>query len=1367
MHGSRSSKKNSSVRDLHWGLFKDEGSNLPTSPVFKAFCQVNYETFAHSDGGHVTIWTPKNVLTTFNLKAISLHYVKSVNHIIATVQRKAELFFISMRSPYQITQHPFLFSNKVITVMHFFEKSSILVTAGQGLMFTKVIVPTMFKMSAPIPEMLKFEKITEIYQDSYFVNVHSPVFVESREIVIVYFDNAVKIHLLDGTCIQQFENLTMSPITCLSFYEPKNWLVVGDQEGYTSILHFQCANPFIHGAHPETSGFIYSYRPETCHLLLSMVFENDFLVTIGLNHQITLYSLTAEKQIQFLRFNLNPQSVFYAEPNFFIFSEREIESYHLNLFSKHFANLTADCFLLKRCPSIKNAARLLCHSTDSIVSLFSPKTAKLLYGIRAVQYQYDVQNVIYPRDVLYDGIKIKPTKPCDDLAFFRMGKDTILHIDFQESSDVRKKYQKQELFTSTTFMDTKYLKYQIGESPTQNPFVSFLRIETPTYSNCILGICKSGLCYIYSLETKKMIDKFELGFGSIMCAAYSSVHNYVIFSCMDHTIVYNLETKKILSNTEHTFYRSLLVVSERTLACGCANGMLEIRNFPQMTVQSSSQKHEVYHSDQGYRRDLSKEYESYEMIMDVNFSITTIDYCVPRNALLTLSPNGEIFIWSLRAFPICHILLEIAPTAACFLNGYGTIVFCSLKTLFTIDWRYIFTEKIDKEKNELDHFDQRDDKFDLVKFTQNKLDHGEKLDNIMKQKQTPRSKFKRIRDDEQSLSLSGSISMTPSIMNFSPFRVRRVLGYNTITFFENLVVEENEIPKCHFFKRPIIQEQEQEAPKKRKLKGFVQLMSLPEPTINKSPAPNSASNSNQNSIKVSINSNQQQNNIKVSVNSNQPQNSVGKYEKSSEIKVTRMKRECEMNKSMPSIKYSSKPKSSKVSKTTTIRGFSGTPRRSNNTSKSKPKKMMKPSVNTPKISKMGSTKRKSSKKKKKSSQNIDDSITNQERINQLIDNHSKSMGLSKNDINEFKLSNNSNNINTTLDLDKNNSQRTNEINDFLRELNERKLNNEDITTNADENQICSSQYKEVSYTDTDGNEEIYLFDRRALEMKHVKNINVASQTMSEEVEEVAILDDYRSNSPINENLDKNSDYLDENDENPNNIGKSKDIILFNNNDEFTESPLLYMSKINENNSLYMNHSDDQNDNYCLNNDSNQQMNDLINNRYPNNTDDEITNLDKIHQLDPNKKIPSFSPVITCFKNNVAMPLMSQLPTFGKDAPWHLLGSISNRQYLHEIQEPQSIFMNRARRFSSNKMNSDIYIDQHQYNPLLYVQNLEQDFCEPYVIEDLTDPRMGLVTDSKMKYLKLPEPPTSPRNTDELTKRIYPPQSTTVTGFIDI
>ena len=101
-------------------------------------------------------------------------------------------------------------------------------------------------------------------------------------------------------------------------------------------------------------------------------------------------------------------------------------------------------------------------------------------------------------------------------------------------------------------------------------------------------------------------------------------------------------------------------------------------------------------------------------------------------------------------------------------------------------------------------------------------------------------------------------------------------------------------------------------------------------------------------------------------------------------------------------------------------------------------------------------------------------------------------------------------------------------------------------------------------------------------------------------------------------------------------------------------------------------------------------------------------------------------------------------------------SVSNSSNNYQVKEPNSQYLKHPRnRYNKNIANAGNENDpSYEFvsdvksmfrSPLLYVQNYgescyesgdEEHFSEPYVIEDLNDPRMKFSADKKMKYLKM-------------------------------
>lgn len=903
-------------------------------------------------------------------------------------------------------------------------------------------------------------------------------------------------------------------------------------------------------------------------------------------------------------------------------------------------------------------------------------------------------------------------KDQNDFGFFRMGEDSLLMIDFDIQKSMGKNKNKQNLFTSMTFMETKYLKSHTFKWESCNQFVSLLRIESNRYPSSLMGICRNGTCHILSIDKNQpshspKVETFTLGYGSVICATFSTVHKYVTFSCLYHTIVYDLDNHKILYDVERTYFRSLFVISDRSIACGCANGALEIRNYPSLTIQASSQKYEVYHSDNGYRRDLRQELENYDRMLDIDFSISYIDYCSPRNALLTLSPNGELFIWTIDCFPICHIRLDFTPTAACFLNGHGSIVISALRTLYTIDWHYFFNEKLQDEKTLLDDFDILDDKFDLQQFAETRLEHAEELEFLVKQKQTPSHKFKRVLGPDNFESLTPSNSRPPSKMNFRPFRIRRDTSMENEDehFFDDLTVEQEEIPKSYFYRQ---EEYLAPKPKRRKIQKPVDNMQFY--NLNKNISNRSPRNNNDNDTKSGANASNK--------NKSQPQK-VLKPDKTSEIKVRRKnRRECETEKnnntsSSGKVNHgSSKATGSNNSKKKKKQSSNQISSLSTSSTKQKPKSSK--AIKVKKVTK-------SSKVSIKSSTN-----TSIRRGKLQLSSSNLSQVINDKETNKPYDINNLNNQNTGIRL--NNTPCQSQNKNRKRKIKKRKENQddesyeyEDEDENEETNENGNDDKNKNIYQNQNGNinnlqnEATFDFESDEIIIRDPSKPRPNASSLDEITASVSC--QTRSESGLN------PDFKDENED----FDKMN---INNSNQDFDkEVPSLSISDNSKS--------------------ANQNLNVL-----------NLPNSRPARSIKGCKKRFTSKSLSSHYqqKKIVIEVHMGSLEQGSEAADWRLLSGVKAKsprnqqnQMKYEVKEPNSQFTKHSRHLynknaATNNNNDSTYelvseSGEVFRSPLLYVQNYgesgdEEHFSEPYVIEDLDDPRMKFLNDKKMKYLKV-------------------------------
>ena len=96
------------TRELHWGI--SQITNIePQKKRFTAFTIINDSLFCSSDGFNTYFWNENGLIKTIELGAIALHYIKPLNHVIASIKNSTHLHFIWIHDNYSIIVHPFQF----------------------------------------------------------------------------------------------------------------------------------------------------------------------------------------------------------------------------------------------------------------------------------------------------------------------------------------------------------------------------------------------------------------------------------------------------------------------------------------------------------------------------------------------------------------------------------------------------------------------------------------------------------------------------------------------------------------------------------------------------------------------------------------------------------------------------------------------------------------------------------------------------------------------------------------------------------------------------------------------------------------------------------------------------------------------------------------------------------------------------------------------------------------------------------------------------------------------------------------------------------------------------------------------------------
>lgn len=712
---SSPSKQNNApvYNTITWGLVK-ENIEIPHAKKIIAYCVIDSDFFATTDGSITAFWKPNQIIKTFSIQATALFYFPKLSQVVAYVRRSSQLHFINIHSPYKIRVHHLHFSESKIYSFFYFSKTSTLVSATDGILFSRVAIPPYFKDAEPMPETLQFEKICLLYEGTKFKYQHNrPTFVETSKfgIVILNINDTIHIYTSNGTLVQIIRNMAISDnissISLLSFMT-SNFLIAGTKGGKVSLLKFELPEPFVPSAPPESCKNIKRYTISKTPIALSELFDRNFLISVDSEHFITIFGVQTESILQKIQCPNEVLDGFFSQERIFLFSKTTVTSYLCSLFLNHFSELGCNCYDIYRASSENRSARIICFLQNNIVTFISPKNGQQILSFTTGANFPPIQALVYLRDIEKDGTVVSQRTSEDILvvqldqgitSFFQLD-----HIDRSSYNTVN------EAFRSTTKQfDMAWVPTPYTEISLMNQFVAFLDIG----NDQVCGIIETGNIYIYSVSSQKMIASYYFNEKDIICATYSFSNNLLIVSCMKKVFTFNLRTREVFSTALDCMITSLLMIDSQTLFCGGANGFVEVRNFPYLQLKSTSLFYNTFHSDNGHRVPLRDTYLSTRQLFENPTCVKKLDFCSRRENVLSLSVCGEIFIWDKTGKPLSRITIPFGASCACFCNGTGSILISSLNLLFHIDWQVLYKKQLLPIQTQLDDFDLRVDSFDM------------------------------------------------------------------------------------------------------------------------------------------------------------------------------------------------------------------------------------------------------------------------------------------------------------------------------------------------------------------------------------------------------------------------------------------------------------------------------------------------------------------------------------------------------------------------------------------------------------------------------------------------------------------------------
>lgn len=695
--------------ELNWGLFEKDIIQ-PHRIRFSAFCTIREDYFVSSDSKQVFFWTPKEILYKLPINAVALVYVPEIDHVIAYVKGSPYLHYIWMHDHPADNVHPTKFSNRVVTTLFFFEKSRILVGAGQGLLFTKLTFPKI-NLKGCSPGNIEMNKVNELFLDDIFSLVDAPLFIQSQEMIVVPRNTSLMLLTPEGKTIRQMDNVTKAKITSLTYYDLK--IVVGDEQGNILIIDTKSN---------------YSRRRiniGATHILYASLFDNHFMVTVSLNHQINLYSLISEQVISSFELKGEPYTCRQSGNLLLLFQPMTIFCYEVNICTKYLAGISSNASSLARSPYEKC---IDCLTGDD--NLIKVKNKSTLDSVR-------LDNVIH--------------------LFYGENCINVLTSDMEFFSVVKRNIVPFRTLSSYVFESAFHIN-----------------------SNLDGALLDTGHLLLYDSQKKSVISSHYIGKYKFICGAGHL--NLAILSCEDKLIGFDTKNGKITNEIDGTMYVVMKVVAN-TLIAGCSNGCIETRDLPSLDFRVNSQQHNAHHTDNGSTI-TTRHYK------DALFCVKTIDYLESKNMILSMSQNGEIFIWTIDLWPVIHINMDFGVTAACFYNNSGTVLISAFNSLFTIGAKYIFGKNCYDEEDEGEESKIKREKRKLIKPPIERKASAYRYEPPENQKFV----FIKERDDEEEepYEIPSQFKIFDEFEKIDPGP------------FQDLVVDEEFIPKKHFVvnKRP-------------------------------------------------------------------------------------------------------------------------------------------------------------------------------------------------------------------------------------------------------------------------------------------------------------------------------------------------------------------------------------------------------------------------------------------------------------------------------------------------------------------------------------------------------------------------------------
>ena len=753
-NGTNTSGKKQQIetKNLQWGInYDDLYSNSMFS--FNSFVEINDQKYAASDGDRLYLFENQKIIKSFDLKAQALVYIKRISQIVVYCSDTSRLTFVWTKPPYKARIHPFNFYDKPINAMFYFEKSSVLISAGNGIHFTHLTIPSQFKNSEPVPEMLGFEKICDLYEDIKYSFTYQPIVSIKNELVFVLLGDKIFVHRSNGELCQTIYEIPGPFPLLFSYSEILESLIITTRDGKVSALKFD----------PEETEIDYDCLQTVVYYNLNYdgvkfvkFYDHNFMVAITQDKKILTVCIKNNRIVDVQRLKKEPTNVMEGGNFIYVFSESSLYRYKANFFSHIYIEEEREIFRLKRCSSINFAARLFYSTNTALINFISRRTKATIAKILASKSAKEVIDMIYPRDLNNDGETIVSSRQSDSL-YILFSKGPVLEINFDPIAYQQKQTSSGDQYLVTgqgSEIDIRKTPVQVISIPPDIKFVKMINIESTKMPPCIGLITELGAICLFSLTRRQFFCTFNTQCQGVLTAIFSNYYQLIVISYVNGVAVIDPVTQSTVTNIKTNPITSLMMIDKNTIACGSANGTLEIREFPSFRLIYTSQTYGTYHSKVSNSVNTGIT-ESQKLLQQSN-AIVMMDLCIQRKLILTASISGEVYLWDENAFPTIHLDLGFDITSCCFLNGNGTIVFSGFNTIFKISKKILYDNRLVQKQLQLDDFDLRIDPFEPGSVN---IDLKNQKGKAQRQKTIRLSKFSSDEyDDDFSYNINSNIS---------------------------------------------------------------------------------------------------------------------------------------------------------------------------------------------------------------------------------------------------------------------------------------------------------------------------------------------------------------------------------------------------------------------------------------------------------------------------------------------------------------------------------------------------------------------------------------------------------------------------------